>query len=283
MTDVSDEMLMAYADNELDAADRTRAESYLAQNPEAAHRLAAFAATGRGLGGMFDAPMHQPVPHHLIDAVRGAAPGEERSSATAASAQIIAFETAQQRRKLASVLPQWAAAAAACVALIAAGLGAQRMMTPVASETFGAEFTAEGVKIAGPVLAAALETAAGNSDSEVTIDGARATVRPVFTFAATSGGYCRQYEIHHGETASIAGVACRDASSHWRIEGQMAARRAQRPAASKTAPAQVYGEAPAAIDAIVERMSLGDMLGPEDEAAVLTSGWQKPMENKSSN
>ena len=69
MADLPDEKLMAYADGALEPAERARIGATLAQSAELRGRLAAFEATGTVLGALFEKPMHEPVPRHLVDLV----------------------------------------------------------------------------------------------------------------------------------------------------------------------------------------------------------------------
>ena len=59
---LSDEMLMAYADGQLDAGDRARVKKLVAQDPALAARLEIFQATGHGLASVFDEHMNAPLP-----------------------------------------------------------------------------------------------------------------------------------------------------------------------------------------------------------------------------
>ena len=72
MSQISDEMIMAYADGELGDDDRRAVETYLAGNPAAAARLRAFEVSGRSLARLYDDAMRQPVPDRLIQSVRTA-------------------------------------------------------------------------------------------------------------------------------------------------------------------------------------------------------------------
>ena len=62
---LSDEMLMAYADGQLDAGDRARVKKLVAQDPALAARLEVFQATGHGLASVFDEHMNAPLPDSL--------------------------------------------------------------------------------------------------------------------------------------------------------------------------------------------------------------------------
>ena len=71
MSDITDELLMAYADGELDSAEQRRVERYLANDPASAQRLEMFTQTGRDLGRLFDQPMREAIPERLLQTVMG--------------------------------------------------------------------------------------------------------------------------------------------------------------------------------------------------------------------
>ena len=62
---LSDEVLMAYADGQLDASERARLKKLIAQDPEANARLEVFQATGQDLASVFDEHMNSPLPEKL--------------------------------------------------------------------------------------------------------------------------------------------------------------------------------------------------------------------------
>ncbi len=69
MTDFPDEMLMAYADNELSPRDRALLDARLAVDADLKARLQPFTATGSSLSAFFDQPLREPVPSRLIEAI----------------------------------------------------------------------------------------------------------------------------------------------------------------------------------------------------------------------
>lgn len=69
--DVSEEMLMALADGEMDAASAARLRERVAQDPALARRLAVYETTAQSLREAMDPG---PVPGHLVQAIMGAQP-----------------------------------------------------------------------------------------------------------------------------------------------------------------------------------------------------------------
>jgi anti-sigma factor RsiW len=68
---ISDEMLMAYADGELDAASRARVEAAMQEDPEIGKRVARHRALRETMQGAFSDVLNEPVPERLIQAARG--------------------------------------------------------------------------------------------------------------------------------------------------------------------------------------------------------------------
>lgn len=72
MSEISDEMLMSYADGALAGPLRDRIALALKTDPELARRLVAFENTGRPLSRLYDEVLREPVPERLISAIRNA-------------------------------------------------------------------------------------------------------------------------------------------------------------------------------------------------------------------
>jgi len=271
MCEISDEMLMAYVDGELAEEMRARVEAYLADAPEGRGRLAAFSATGRRLADIFDRPMREPVPQHLLDFVRGSH-GERTRATRTSNVTPIAF--GKQQRTLPSKTRTWALAAS-FAALLAAGVGSVWFLQLTPSDTdaaYGLAISIDGKKIAGPALASAIEVTPTGSSATQTINGQSASIRPIFTFATGKSEYCRQYEVLRKDKPGLAGVACRETDGTWRIETQIAFA-PRHSTEGGIAPAGRETLAP--VDAVVSQMISGDVLGVEDEARVMNDGWRE--------
>ena len=68
---ISEEILMAYADGELDAATRASVEAAMQEDPEIRKRVAGHRALRETMRGAFSAVLDEPVPDRLIQAARG--------------------------------------------------------------------------------------------------------------------------------------------------------------------------------------------------------------------
>ena len=104
----------------------------------------------------------------------------------------------------------------------------------------------------------------------VTLRGEAAQAKVAFTFVNQNGEYCRQYSLAAASFGSVDGVACRDQFYEWQSTIQSAAVRAGAPE-QKIAPAS---GPKAAVDAAVDAMIKGDVLGQDAEAGVISRSWR---------
>ena len=270
MRKISDEALMAYADGDIADDLRRQVETYLANDPDGQRRLAAFALTGRQLGRIFDQPMREPVPVHLIDFVRVGA--NDRAGASRKWPPEVRFPKRHHPRMLGMSSRTWALAAsvASLFAIGASSLLYFERQPDAVDISFGLVTASDGRKIAAKVLAAVLETAPSGNVIR-TIGSGQASIRPSFTFQASNGEYCRQYEILRVKNSGSSGVACREADGIWRVKIHTPF--AERHAGDgNIVPAGK--ESSQAIDATVDRLISGDVLGPLDEDRIMKNGWR---------
>lgn len=262
MSGVSDETLMAYADGELTGEQGRAVEQFIAANPSLAKRLAVFEETGRKLGAMLDDAIPAALPPHLLNAVT-APPAASVSNAVPfrKAPPVVAI-----RRK------PWAIAAG--LALVAGSVSwwlghtpsPQRQGIDLASVVDQSGNAREGLRLA-------LETVASGSESKVAgLNGANAVIRPDFTFLAKSGAFCRQYRLIERASA-VAGVACRSTEGVWHAERHVSA---NVPVAKKDGQIVPAGhETPKELDALVDEMISGDVLGAGAESDAIRNGWHK--------
>lgn len=175
---ISDEMLIAYLDGELDEADMATVDAALGEDPTLVDRLEAHAALADRVRAAYAPVVDEPVPAALANLVQPAA------------ANVVSFP---ERRKPLPNYAWWGAMAATLV---------------VAVMLFGRELTAGGPIGAGMMargdLAKALTVQASNdSKGEVAIG---------LTFKDQSGRYCRTFAANR-----MAGLACREGEG-WQVE-----------------------------------------------------------------
>ncbi len=242
----SDEMLMAYADGELDLVARAEIEAAMARDPKVAEAVERHRALAAKLRPAYDAVLAEPVPDRLAELV--AAPG---------SAAIV--DLAARRRASGSAvkvgrwnMPQWAALAASVIIGLFVGILVMRGGDAPYEET-ASGFVARGE------LDEALS-------SQLASAGEGADVRIGISFRDHGGDYCRTFQMQR--EAPIAGLACRS-GEEWRLqvlattpahEGEL------RPAAAM--PMTVLH----AVDAMID----GEPLDAASETAARDGGWRKP-------
>lgn len=267
MREISDEVLMAYADNELAEELRVQVETYLANDPEGRRRLAAFAVTRETLAVIFNQPMHESIPEHLVNMVKSHAGGRASSGATSNLVRISRFSGRG------GMAPRPWALAATLVILLAAGAGSILYFRAATDDvsTFGLAAARGKTAFAGNELATALDTTASGGTAVRTIRGEDVAIKPDFTFVAHTSEYCRQYQIFRGKKQSVNGVACRETDGAWRVEVQSPSIMRPQPSDGAITPAGKEGVA--AVDAAVDRLISGDVLGVDDEAQLIRRGW----------
>jgi hypothetical protein len=265
MKPLSDEILVAYADDELPAAERAVVERRLAYDAEARDRLAAFTSTGQWLARAYDDTLREPVPEALLAAIRTA--GHEAAPTAAPQ------RTFWQRLRdpdWRSVWPAMGAVGggigvglAAGIALLLAWPGQGPGGAPVAADVEG-------------LVAQALETAAGGEPVRFELAEAALEVTPIGTVRTAAGEICREFssalEVAGADPAVSHGVACRarDAAV-WqtvaRVELLPLAPDAPGFALASGAPQQV-------LDAVVDTLGEVEHLPADVERELLAAGWQ---------
>ena len=272
MNEVSDEMLMAYADDELDPQERERIEQLLANDPEARERLAVFSETSRIARQSFDPILTEPVPDRLLRQIRG----ETDRSAAARQSLTLAERL---REMMSSFLQPSYAFAAVAVLAVGTVLGLTVAPSLVSRDSQGPLLADDS---RDPELHLALESASSGelvqlADAEV---GGERQIIPLVTFRDRAGRFCREFEEVaqlDGQTTATFGVACRGADGTWSNEILLTNNLANPDsdvAASNEAYEMASGEADLSIEAIVDALRDGPPLTPDQEAAAISSGWE---------
>jgi hypothetical protein len=240
----SDEVLMAYADGELEPGMREQVEQAMRADPQVAAAVERHRALRSDVFAAFAGVLDEPVPERLQPAA--GARGHVR---------VDVLESAGARP-----LParwswrQWSGMAASLAAGVLAGaLGWQQMQGGNA-----APFSRQGdALVARGELAAALSR-------QLAADAPAGSVRLGVSFEAKGGQYCRSFRL-----GSTAGLACRDAGE-WRIPVL-----AQDEQPEHAGYRQAGSSMPSAVlDAIDQRIA-GVSLDAAAERAVRARGWQR--------
>lgn len=250
----SDEMLMRFADGELEAEEMELVEKAMESDDDLVARVAMFIETKAQAQAALKPLLEEPVPAELqasVEAMIAArrvseAPVEEASS-------VVQFEARPRARTGAA--PRWSLPLAASVAAVIGGLagywaGGDRAV-PLNTPTLagGVDRTLQG---------ALASVAAGQEISLA--DGAR--FRAIASFRGAADELCREFELDSAEGSTIVSVACH-AENDWRVNFMVAAAGGS------------DGYAPAsstdALDAYLSAVEAGEPLSAEDEAAALSA------------
>lgn len=285
MARLSDEILMSYADGVLSEQERASVEATLATDTQERERLAVFQNTGRTLGQLFDQPLQEDVPERLIRAVLSAQQSRKAGKTSLKDSiyrglsldPVIAYvRDMTAPRKWAPVMGAVCAAALIIVSynfqLDSSSPGPQMsvlMNQPLSKLTPLSRF---------------LDMAPMKKSFDWREqNGAAKQGEIVFTFVNKQGELCRQYELTNASSKTFSGIACRLETGNWSVWNY-------KPNVSVkvgvTVPVDTRNYYPAdgehnpTIDALVDRMISGDVLGAEDEAALITHNWRVKNNNE---
>ena len=244
----SDEILMAYADHDLDEKTRLAVESAMASDPEIARRIAQHRALRKRLHSAFEPVLDEPVPPHLIDLARNA--GVSSSAPTRNEVIRLPRRAAPPRS-----LPQWAALAASLLIGVLAGRLTFRTSGP------GVVTTRNGHMMASGLLADALSRQLASQQR------ASEPVQIGVSFRSKSGDYCRTFSTH---APSMAGLACH-ALDGWRLQVLSGT---EEPKVATGGYRQAASSMPAAIVSAMSGEISGEPLDARAEAAARSRDWQ---------
>jgi hypothetical protein len=244
-----DETLMAYADGELDAAQRAEIEAAIAGDATLARRVERQRVLRAEVTDAFSKVIESPVPERLVTAARGGA----AQAAGPRSGKVLQFPARAAR---APATPwrarEWTAMAAS---LVLGVLLSWRLFAPEDSAVIVA---GKDALLARGELATALESqlASEQRGDEAVLIG--------LTFKASDGNYCRSFILRNTRTA---GLACR-VGSDWQIPATDSATVPQgdlQQATSVVVPA---------ILEVIEARRDGEPLDAEGEQSARRSGWK---------
>lgn len=265
MAELSDEILMSYADGMLDPAERARVSAALAMDAEATRRLRMFEETRvilqRGYGPVAEAV----APRHLAELVRGFPlrwdGAQGREAGFGRSGILEALREIVRPRGIG-----WAGALAYSFAFLAGagatfyivGRGQSLLMTAMPDGRVGAS----------GALASALESALSSTPGDAIGDDRPGRVGVTLTFK-TAQGWCRQYTMVTAPSTGFSGVACRDSDGRWLVHAHFPTK-LRRGAAEGT----VIAGAPEEIQSLVERISIEESLDRRQEAERISKNWR---------
>jgi hypothetical protein len=246
-----DETLMAYADGELDAAQRAAITAAIETDANLARRVEKHRALRAEVAGAFSGVLDQPVPERLAAMASGvdvAASGPRAPG----DGKILQFPARAGRAPgPAWSTREWGAIAASVVLAV---FVSWRVFAPTERNLIVAS---GGALVARGDLAIAL-------DQQLASDQRREEpVQIGVTFKSRAGNYCRSFTL---PTARTAGLACR-AGGDWQIASTAVA---EIPAGQVQ---QAAGAMPAAIVAAIEVRIAGEALDAAGEENARLGGW----------
>lgn len=259
MKPLSDEILVAYADDELLPAERAAVERRLAHDADARDRLAAFTSTGQWLARAYDDILREPPPASLLAAIRAAGGG--------------GGVPAPARPPLWQRLGGWGFLGPAFGGAglgIAAGIALMLAIPTAAPERLDPD----------ALLAQALETAASGEPRIAELAGERLEITPIGTVSTAAGTYCREFtEIRErpGMAASVThGLACREGGgAAGEVPWRSVARIDLTPGGAD-APGfgLASGSSQDVFETLLEAVGTTEVLSPPAERQALDEGWR---------
>ena len=192
---ISDELLMAYADDELDPAARAELKSAIDADPALAERVSRHRALRARVEAAFTAQLSEDIPQRLLQAARGQSAARSESG-VADLAQARAARRAAPRRRL----PMVFGIAASLLAALGLGYFVWQSQTP-----FGKD--AGGLVARGALASALTQQLAADPPA-----GPRVQIG--LSYLAKSGEYCRTFALAGSQAA--AGIACHQ-GEQWRV------------------------------------------------------------------
>ncbi len=272
MIAIPDEMLMAYADNELSAEESKALEALLQHDAQLRARLEPFVETRSTLASAFEQTLHEPVPDRLIAAIsRAPAPRTAAKTVTFGDRVRAAIEAAQD-----ALFPHGfsagMAAGAAALLIVGAGAGWFAGRQASSSSLIDVAMSDQGGLVASGTLAKVLERNPSGAGSQ---GGEGETVVPVLSFRSKDDGVCREYRVA-GQTSKpdFAGVACRATDGTWRVA--LHVETGKQPGGANVNYQTASGASVPAVEAAVDALITGDAFGKDDELKFLKDGWPTP-------
>jgi hypothetical protein len=278
--DVSDEVLMAFVDGELDEATSEEVAQAVATDEALRAKVENFRTTRIPVQQAFDPVLRQPIPQHLIDFIRGAAPENGSPSLEPRAARIVPLDARAVRQGGGPrLLPKPLRMAAGLALLVLAGASGWLLHPLLGGGQAWTQSTAgeDGASWAR-VLQTALEGAP--SGASVAIGGPERTegsVKLVSTFRTHDQRFCRQYAIQLQNSGQFEGLACRTPRAGWLVEHQI--RRAAAPE-GRQGLRPAAGRARQTLDSTIDELIDGGVLDAEEERKLLENRWAAALRDR---
>jgi len=251
MTKWTDDILMAFADGELDMAQRADIERESAVDAALRQRVTALTMQRERVAAAFAPVLDEPVPDRLTGLLRPSS----TSPTSPSTAPVVNLGERRAARERSARLPswaQWGGLAASVLMGVLLGMQLKPSGTDAAIELRDGQWVAGG----------AVEQALAKQLASQPVAGAPVAVQ--LSFVDKAGSYCRTFS-----TAAMAGLACKQ-GERWAVQSLAAAASIPSSAVRQAASALP----PAVLSAIDQRIA-GDALDPVRERQARDSGWRR--------
>lgn len=256
----TDETLSAFIDGELTDAEMDRIAKALADNPEIATRLELLRSADNWTTDQFDAIEDIPVrseTNELLDRLAVQLAKEARQG------NVTPLPTPKAART-------WAPAAVAASLALAVGFSAGTLVP--SGQPGEAVLQASLSSEIGPEhpYFAALETTPSMAGSRIAEVGTQ-ILTPLASFKNKQGQYCREFGLKSANHASF-NLACKDDQT-WTVVASVMADTSPTEGVEGYVPAS--GQSASLLDDLIREQMEGDLLSPEDEAALIKQAWDQ--------
>lgn len=257
---ISDELLMAYVDGELEPAEAVRVEQALSADPDLRARLQPFVVTRQELARLFNEPMNAPIPAHLIKAIERAPVGSAGATAAPGASGLLVSLKDFVAGFMAMPMPVRFAGALALGTVIGWAAFSDARVKGSTSEIA----MTNGALVASNALQNALESRL----SAHPVPSGAGAVSVDQSFETKSGGFCRTFKIEATAAVPYMGLGCRTADGAWEIRAY------EKIPKKSSMSVRVAGESKSAVDAAVDELLRDRVMTKEEEASVMARGWK---------
>lgn len=272
MTFISDEILMAYSDKEIDAQTLDEIEEALSLDPQLQIKLQIYEFTANNFANFFDFVLDKPIDKQLIETIESYHLRDRKVQFDNKTFRAVSNHYLLNH----SWMSKWTIQLAACFvigSIVIIGLAVTTNQFPIQSSHKGFVAVDNKQLVAIGDLATILDTQKSGTKSTLLYEaGSSATIIPILSFRNENSHYCREYEIETHNNRRIGGVACRVSNKSWQILVHVELDQ-------KTSSSKNYrtasGRKMAPLDAVVDHVMSGDALDIFEEEKLINSNWKE--------
>jgi surface antigen len=213
MQNISDETLVAFVDDELDASARAVVEATLAENTDLQEKVRLMRVSATALDGAYRSASAEPIPGRILASIEATLTSEANIDGSAQ-------QPTESHFTMRRILP-FAMAASLAFLLIGGGVGFMAAKTAVDRSLASAGFSQAALHVKSEeVRARALEYHVSGRQLDWQSPDKQMTIRitPVRTFISGDGRPCREFREEVAKNTVVTtqiGVACRTAELVW--------------------------------------------------------------------